>query len=63
MKQQLNELVAKYNMMGRKADERFYHEFFRIAKESLDLDGYLTELVFIPKISKFGNNSFNFIIN
>ena len=49
MKQQLNELVAKYNMMGRKADERFYHEFFRIAKESLDLDDYLTELVFIPK--------------
>lgn len=49
MKQRLNELVAKYNMMGRKADERFYQEFFRIAKEELDLDGYLTELVFIPK--------------
>lgn len=49
MKQQLNELVAKYNMMGRKADERFYQEFFRIAKSSLDLDDYLTELVFISK--------------
>lgn len=49
MKQQLNELVARYNMRGRKADERFYQDFFRIAKNSLDLDGYLSELVFIPK--------------
>lgn len=49
MKQRLIELVVRYNLKNRKADERFYQEFFRIAKEELDLDGYLTELVFIPK--------------
>ena len=49
MKQKLIELVARYNLKNRKADEKFYQEFFRIAKEELDLSGYLSELVFIPK--------------
>lgn len=47
MDRRIIELISKYNIENKKVDQQFYVEFFNIAKTSLGLENYLSELVFI----------------
>ena len=49
MEKRFIELVSKYNLESKYADEAFYVEFFNIAKECLGLENYLSNLIFIKK--------------
>lgn len=49
MNMEIVQLVNEYNVSNRKADFDFYRRFFEIAKRTFGLDGYLNELVFIPR--------------
>ena len=47
MDKKLIELISKYNIENKKVDQQFYVEFFNIARNTLGLEEYLKELVFI----------------
>ena len=42
-------LINEYNSVNKKVDYSFYQKFFEIVKRTYDLDGYLNELIFIPR--------------
>ena len=49
MNMEIVQLVNEYNQVNKKVDYSFYERFFEIAKRTFDLEGYLNELVFIPR--------------